>query len=115
MGINKKKTYGLCLAIDEIATNIINYGYPEAGIGLGIIKVLMADDGKQLTVTLVDTAVAFNPLNYVVPNAEDMNKPLEDRPVGGLGILLARQNVDDFRYERQGDKNCNVFVINTSS
>jgi len=115
LGFNKKKTYGLCLAIDEIATNIINYGYPQAGIGLGIIELLMADEGKQLTVTLIDTAVAFNPLNHLVPNQEDMNKPLEDRPIGGLGILLAQQNVDEFRYERRGDQNCNVFVVNAAS
>jgi len=31
IAIGKKKTYGLCLAIDEIATNIIRYGYPKAG------------------------------------------------------------------------------------
>jgi len=115
LGFNKKKTYGLCLAIDEIATNIINYGYPKAGIALGIIEVHMADDARQLTVTLIDTAVAFDPLAHLVPNQDDMNKPLEDRPIGGLGILLAQQNVDEFRYERRGDENCNVFVVNAAS
>lgn len=115
LGFNKKKTYGLCLAIDEIATNIINYGYPKAGITNGEVEVTVHCSDKSIEVILGDKAVAFNPLQHLVPSQEDMNKPLEDRPIGGLGILLAQQNVDEFTYEYRNGSNYNRFLVNATA
>lgn len=115
LGFNKKKTYGLCLAIDEIATNIINYGYPKAGIDNGTVEVTVYCNENSIEVILGDKAVAFNPLQHLVPSAEDMSKPLEERPIGGLGILLAQQNVDEFTYEYKNGSNYNRFLVNASA
>ena len=115
MDFNKKKTYGLCLAVEEIATNIITHGYPKAGIGLGIIEVDVQDAGKQLTVTLKDSAVAFDPLQHHLHSNANLNMPPDERPVGGLGILLAMQNVDEFKYERNEQFNANLFIIHSTS
>ncbi len=49
-----------------------------------------------------DDAVAFNPLEREAP---DLNAPLEDRPIGGLGVHLVRKLMDDVRYERAGARN----------
>lgn len=113
--LSQKRAYGLCLAIDEIATNIIEYGYPLAGIEQGVIKIIMKYNNKQLCVTLVDGAVAFNPLDYLVPRIISLDNPLDERAIGGLGILLAKQNVDEFNYKRDNEYNHNQFVINVST
>jgi anti-sigma regulatory factor (Ser/Thr protein kinase) len=111
-GIDKNRIYKLCLAVDEIATNIINYGYRKAGMNNACIRVLVVKNQKQLSVALEDTAPPFNPLERELPNNEELNKPLEERPIGGLGIMLAKDSVDEFRYEYQNNMNRNIFRIN---
>jgi len=112
LGLDKNKTYKLCLAIDEIATNIINYGYLNSGITNGIIDVVVYSSKELLTVILEDKAIAFNPFENKLPGVEDLTLPLEERPIGGLGIMLAKENVDEFRYEFENGKNRNIFCVN---
>ncbi len=111
-GADNRKNYALCLAIDEIATNIMRYGYPLAGITDGKIDVTITNTENTLTITLEDGAVPFNPMQHMLPTDDDLNKPLEDRPIGGLGIMLAQQSVDDFKYEYVNNKNRNIFIVN---
>src|SRR5476651_381832 len=115
MGASTKQNYGLCLAIDEIATNIIRYGYPLAGITDGKVEFEVVNDAGKLTVTLTDSGLPFDPFAHNVPTEEDMNKPLEERPIGGLGIMMAQQSVDEFKYEFVNGKNINSFTVNIQS
>lgn len=112
IGLNKSKIYKLCLAVDEIATNIINYGYTKSGIENGSIDLLIKYDNDALTVTLEDSAIPFNPLDKILPNEKDLSLPLEERPIGGLGIMLAKENVDNYSYEYKNGKNRNILCIN---
>lgn len=111
-GLDKSKTYKLCLAVDEIASNIINYGYLGSGIDDGIIDVTLFNNDKLLTVILEDTATPFNPFDNRTLGEIDLALPLEERPIGGLGIMLAKENVDEFKYLYQNGKNKNIFCIN---
>ena len=58
--------------------------------------------GDRLTVTITDDGVPFNPLNAKPP---DIDAPLEERQIGGLGIHLARSLIDDATYQRRIGKN----------
>ena len=109
-GLKKKATYELALAVDEIATNIILHGYQKAGRS-GVLDVLVGSDERQLTVTLEDDGEPFDPLQSILPENEDLKRPLEERPIGGLGLYLAFQGVDEFRYERTGGRNRNIFIV----
>ncbi|HBX53656.1 MAG: hypothetical protein A2275_10775 [Bacteroidetes bacterium RIFOXYA12_FULL_35_11] len=110
-GFDKKKIYKLCLAVDEVATNIIRHGYEENGKTGGLVDVITSFYDNKLTVILEDDAIAYNPLEHALPSEEDLKKPLEDRPIGGLGVMIAKQSVDEFKYEYNG-RNRNIFVIN---
>ena len=112
IGLDKNRTYKLCLAVDEIATNIINYGYANSGIAAPCIDITVISDDEALTVTLEDTAVPFNPFEIDIPGEKELALPLEERPIGGLGILLAKNNVDEFLYKYENGKNKNIFHIN---
>jgi serine/threonine-protein kinase RsbW len=107
-GLDRKRAYRLELAVDEIATNIVNHGYSETG-RTGKIVVHAAIDADALTITLEDTAVPFDPGRLKRPPQIDL--PLADRPVGGLGVFLAIENVDEFRYEYVKGHNRNIFVV----
>ena len=111
VGLDKSRTYKLCLAVDEIATNIINYGYLNSGIADGIIDVNVISDYEKLTVILEDTATPFNPLETKLPADDELELPLEKRAIGGLGIMIAKENVDDFRYNYENGKNKNIFCV----
>ena len=108
-GLDKKRTYDLCLAVDEIATNIILHGYEDAGIS-GEVVVQAKMDGPTLTITLEDEGKSFNPLEKTTPTEEDLTRPLEERPIGGLGLFLAIKGVDEFKYERIHGRNRNIFI-----
>jgi serine/threonine-protein kinase RsbW len=108
-GLDKRVSYRLRLAVDEIATNIIIHGYEEAGLA-GEVLVLSKMDEAALTITLEDTSAPFDPRNLGRPSQID--KPVEERPIGGLGIYLTIENVDKFDYEYVNNRNRNIFIIN---
>ena len=107
-GLDKKAAYRLRLAVDEIATNIVIHGYEEAGLS-GDVMVLSELDPHSLTITLEDTSAPFDPRNLGRP--EHIDLPVEDRPIGGLGIYLTIENVDKFDYEYVNNRNRNIFMI----
>ena len=109
-GLDKRAAYRLRLAVDEIATNIVVHGKPgERGVDPAIVVEADVDD-RSLTVTLVDGGPEFNPLEHEAPD-DQIEKPMDERPIGGLGVFLAIRGVDQFRYEREGTWNRNVFVV----
>jgi anti-sigma regulatory factor (Ser/Thr protein kinase) len=70
------------------------------------------DDGA-LTIAIEDNGIPYNPDQYEPDVNPDV--PLEQRPIGGLGIYLAKRNVDRFIYERVGERNRNTLIVNRSS
>jgi anti-sigma regulatory factor (Ser/Thr protein kinase) len=108
--LDKKQIYKLRLAVDEIATNIITYGYEEAG-KTGNITIAGEIDSNRLKITLEDTAIFFDPREELKQEEETINKPLEDRKIGGLGIYLTISGVDEFQYKRVDNHNLNIFIM----
>ncbi|MFO1058403.1 MAG: ATP-binding protein [Dongiaceae bacterium] len=100
LGLPERLVQQTVLALDELVTNLVSYGY-EAG-DPGHVEVRLAVDGDSLTAEIVDDARPFDPLSAPVP---DTTRPLEERPVGGLGIHLVRSLMDSARYERQPGHN----------
>jgi anti-sigma regulatory factor (Ser/Thr protein kinase) len=108
-GLPRERVEGLRMAMDEYATNIITYGYHDAGIQGNIVATAEIND-EQLVISLYDTAVPYDPT--LRPDPTDLDDPLEERGIGGYGIMLTRQNVDNWLYRHDGKRNCNHFVLN---
>jgi serine/threonine-protein kinase RsbW len=107
-GLDARASYRLRLAVDEIATNIVMHGHAE-GSRKGQVEVRVHLDDRRLTVLVEDAGPAYDP--RVQPHPEHLERPLDERPEGGLGVFLALRGVDEFRYERAGDWNRNIFVM----
>jgi serine/threonine-protein kinase RsbW len=113
-GLDKHATYQLRLAVDELATNIIVHGYQENNL-IGSVVITAEVDQHSLTVVLEDTAPPYDPLKRnLEPVEEEFDKPLEERPIGGLGVFFVRQAVHDFRYEYRDNHNRNILVYHRS-
>ncbi len=109
-GLDRTAAYRLRLAVDEIATNIITYGYGGA-TAADVITVECRVTDAQVIIELIDRGQAFDPLTSPL-DPDELTKPLQARHIGGLGIFLARSYVDNFRYERVKDTNHNVLAMN---
>lgn len=108
-GLDRRRSYRLMLAVDEIATNVITHGYQEAGLE-GDVAIFRELDDHKLTITLQDDAIPFDP--YTLAEPTDLDAPIEARGIGGLGVFLTIHGVDSFIYRREGEKNHNIFVMN---
>ena len=95
----------LNLALEEAVVNVIDYAYPEGTSGEVIIDAAVTD--TALTFTITDNGKPFDP---TARPEVDIHAGVEDRPIGGLGIHLVRQIMDDVRYERRGEKNVLVLT-----
>jgi anti-sigma regulatory factor (Ser/Thr protein kinase) len=107
-GLERKLAYRLRLAVDEIATNAIVHGYDTVGEEGNLIVSAEIDEGC-VTIILEDTGPAYDPFD--TPSPDDLDQPLDDRDIGGLGVFLAVQGVDEFRYEWAGGTNRNIFMM----
>jgi anti-sigma regulatory factor (Ser/Thr protein kinase) len=92
--------FELNVALEEILTNVIAYGYEDAGEHE--IMLRLSHTGEEITAEVEDGGRPFNPL---VAAAPDTSKPLEERPLGGLGIHLVRKFMDEVQYSRQQGRN----------
>ena len=106
--LGKKSTYKLRLAVDEIATNIIQHGYAAANLSGEIVCSAELTD-NCLKIILEDWGVAYNSTAYTPVN--NLQQSLLERPIGRLGIYLASESVDDLQYERTGDRNRHIFIV----
>ena len=112
-GVDRKSAYKLRLAVDELATNSILYGYQQAGRS-GEIEVQATIDPQRLTIVVEDSAATFDPRESMAVEEERVDTPVEERPVGGLGIFLALQGVDQFDYTYTNGHNRNILIVNRS-
>lgn len=103
-GIPAEILYAVNLALDEILTNIISYGYAEPGEQ--IIHVRLTIAAGELVAEIEDEARPFNPLAAPAPAVD---APLPEKPLGGLGIHLARTMTDEMAYRRENGKNILTF------
>lgn len=96
--------FTLHLVVEEIVVNIVNYAYPKDIDGEVIIDIV--SDDTEISLAFTDRGTPFNPLEKEDP---DTTLGAEDRPIGGLGIFLVKQTMDnvDYRYEN----GCNIFTI----
>ena len=92
--------FQLDLVLEELVTNCIVYGRP--GNGEGTIRLRLERAGDTVEIDLVDDGIAFDPRSAPEP---DLDATLEDRQVGGLGVFLVRQFVDEFDYRREDGRN----------
>jgi anti-sigma regulatory factor (Ser/Thr protein kinase) len=90
------------VAIDEVLSNILKYGFggEDTARQIEIEFELLPDDVFAMTVS--DDAPAFDPRQAPEP---DTTSPLEERPIGGLGITILKGLMDRIDYERRGDRN----------
>jgi len=89
------------VALDELLSNIANYAYAP---GTGSMTVRMGYEEGTGTVSLsfLDSGVPWNPLEKPDP---DVTLAPEDRPVGGLGILMVKKKMDGMEYRYEGNQN----------
>lgn len=95
-----KLVFQLTLALEELVTNMISYGYEDEAPHE--IQIRLHREGDRLHVQLVDDAKPFNPLEVPPP---DLTLPLEERPIGGLGIHLVRTMFSHLTYRRESGRN----------
>ena len=91
-------TMSLNLALEEAVTNVIMYAYPPGSDGLVDVEAVIRE--KELRFILSDSGVAFDPT--AAPEA-DITLDVSERPIGGLGIFLVRNIMDEVTYTRSDD------------
>ena len=100
LNIEKSLARQLRLAVEEAVVNVIDYAYPTGQEGE--IEVRMQSDGKSLKTVIIDSGIAFDP---TAVEKTDTSLSVEDRQIGGLGILLVRELMDSINYERINKQN----------
>lgn len=88
------------LALEEHLTNVINYGFEDKKTHEILVRFEI--EGGALLVEVFDDCRPFNPLER--PEV-DTTKPLEEKPIGGLGVHLMRKFMDELDYRREEGKN----------
>ena len=99
-GFSKKLIFEINLALDELFTNIISYGFNDGKEH--IVKVTLIPQIDELCLCIEDDGKPFNPIEFDTP---DVSCSVEECKIGGLGIHIMKKLMDEVCYERCGDKN----------
>ena len=89
------------VAVEELFVNIASYAYAP-GTGSATIQIETERDPLAVSITLIDSGMPYDPLKKPDP---DVTLSAAEREIGGLGIFLTRQVMDDVAYEYKDGKN----------
>ena len=95
----------LQIILDELFSNVVKYGYEGAaaeGRAQGHIEVALSLEADRLIIEFVDDGCPFDPLTSPPP---DLDRPVEERLIGGVGIAIVLALVDEVDYRRDGNRN----------
>jgi anti-sigma regulatory factor (Ser/Thr protein kinase) len=100
-GLGPEVVFSMNVALDEVVTNVIRYAHDDDGLQHPIV-VRLALEEDVLTAQVEDDGRAFNPLQAPAP---DIAAAIDERPIGGLGIHLARSLMSSVEYRREDGRN----------
>ena len=89
------------VAVEEIFVNIASYAYTPAS-GPATIRMAVEENPKTAVITFIDHGVPYDPLAKDDP---DVTLSITEREIGGLGIFMVKQSMDDISYEYAGNRN----------
>jgi anti-sigma regulatory factor (Ser/Thr protein kinase) len=99
-GLSRKQAFQLNLVIEELFTNIVSYAYRDSKEHW--IHVTISCGDGRLSICIEDDGIPFNPITAGKP---DLDGPVEDRKVGGLGIHLCKEMMNNMQYRRKNNRN----------
>ena len=89
------------VAVEESFVNIASYSYPDKD-GQAVIRVQLDEDRSEVTITLIDEGVRYDPTAKTDP---DVSLSADERGIGGLGIYITKQFMEDVVYEYKNGRN----------
>jgi anti-sigma regulatory factor (Ser/Thr protein kinase) len=92
-GLDDRALYQIELAVDEACANIVQHAYQ--GMEQGDIEISCYQEERNFVIRIRDWGQGFEP--EAVPDP-DVEAPLEDRSLGGLGLFLIRQFMDEVQF-----------------
>ncbi|HEV3270889.1 MAG TPA: ATP-binding protein [Candidatus Methylacidiphilales bacterium] len=96
-GVDAQAVYRINLALEEMVTNIIKYGYDEPGRHK--IEVTLDVGAKEVALVIVDDGHGFDPV------LQERKEPAGDREIGGWGIPLIKKLLHSMDYRRERGRN----------
>jgi serine/threonine-protein kinase RsbW len=99
-GLSDKDLFALQIVVEELVTNVIDYGGVPAGEHAATVE--LATEGGVLTMVITDRGREYNPL---LREAPDTSLPAEQRPIGGLGVHFCKKLTDTQDYARVDGQN----------
>jgi len=114
-GVDMNSSMQITIALEEIYVNIAHYAYSKTdadgnvipNTGTGPMKLSLDVSSEQVLMTFEDKGIPYNPLEKADP---DITLSAEEREIGGLGIYMVKQSMDDVVYEHRDGKNILTLV-----
>ena len=100
LGLDMEMQMNLNLVMEEMVSNVIFYAYPREMDAT--IELMAESDGKELTFVLSDQGRAFDP---TLKEDADMNINPAERDLGGMGIFIVKNIMNQVTYQRLEGKN----------
>lgn len=100
MGVPPSEIKKVELSCEEAIVNVIHYAYENSH---GKIEVLCEGSKNQFSIHIIDEGKPFDPVTKELDIKKD--EPIENRQIGGLGIYLIRELMDEVVYQRDDEKN----------
>ena len=97
-GLQPPDAFAVRLAVEEVCANLIAHGYGDGPPGP--VHVRIAPGADAIVVSIADRAPPFDPVRAPAPA---LDADWETRPIGGLGIHLVKQLMDEVKYESFAD------------
>ena len=105
-GISPGRITEIGVATEEVLVNICNYAYQDQ---IGDVKVsCILDDESRFIIEIEDAGIPFDVLSIGEP---DLIDDIDERQVGGLGVFIIKELVEDVQYRREDNKNILKLVI----
>jgi serine/threonine-protein kinase RsbW len=103
--VDTSAIYDLNLAITELITNTLTYGYRRQP---GLFEIELFQDNSDLSIQIRDEAPTFDPTRVQPP---DLTLSLDERPLGKMGIYLAQRSLDGFSHRGIPEGGNEIFLV----
>ena len=103
------------LSLEELVTNVVRYGYGEEGFGGEAdasgreIHISLTEHDDSLEIEMEDDGIEFNPFEEA--SVPDVTLNLEERPIGGLGVMFVKTFMDEVAWARVDGRNRITLIL----